>query len=82
MTPDDDQLLTALARIPSIKPDMEREALVRARCHAELGKPSSRRLQTGSNLFTAWLVDLAATTALVIYMAAVLTAAARLGGSL
>jgi hypothetical protein len=82
MTPDDDQLLEALARLPSITPDIEREALVRARCHAELSRRASRRAQAGRDLFTVRLVDLAATTALVVYMAAVLLEAARLGGSL
>jgi hypothetical protein len=82
MTPADDQLLDALARLPSIAPDMERDTLVRARCHAELSRRAARRVQAGRNLFTARLVDLAATTALVVYMAAVLIEAARLGGSL
>jgi hypothetical protein len=82
MTPDDDQLFEALARLPSITPDIERETRIRARCHAELSRRASRRVQAGRNLFTARLVDLAATTALFVYLAAVLIEAARLGGSL
>jgi hypothetical protein len=82
MMQDDDRLLEALAGLPPIAPDIEWETRVRARCHTAISRRASRRARAGRNLFRAKLVDLAAATALCVYLAAVLIEAARLGGSL
>jgi hypothetical protein len=80
MMQNDDQLLDALARLPSIAPDSERERRVRALCHSAIVKRASRRKRR--RLFGPKFLDLAAAAALCVYFAAVLIEAARLGGSL
>jgi hypothetical protein len=80
MKQDDDRLLQALAGMPSVAPDIEWETRVRARCHTAVSLRASRARASG-NPFNARLVDLAAATALCVYLVAVLIEAARLGGS-
>ena len=82
MAQDDDRLLQTLAGLPPIAPDIEWVTRVRARCHSAVSRRASQRARAGRNLFGAGLVDLAAATALCLYLAAVLIEAARLGGSL
>ena len=82
MTKDDDPLLRALAELPPITPDIEREAHVRARCHSAVSMRAARRARDGRNVFAARFVSLAAAAVLCVYWAAVLIEAARLGGSL
>jgi hypothetical protein len=81
MTEDDDRLVEALACLPPIQPDIEWETRVRSRCHFAISRRVSRRARAGGYPFGARLVDLAAVTALCVYLAAVLVEAARLGGS-
>jgi hypothetical protein len=75
MTEDDDLLLQDLARLPSIPRDIERESRVRARCHQAMNQ--GRKRPVGARV--AWL---AAAAALCLYLAAMFSAAAQLGGFL
>jgi len=81
MIQDDERLLQALAGLRPITPDIEWETRVRARCHTAVSLRASRRARALRNSFRAKLVDLAAATALCVYLAAVIIEAARLGGS-
>ena len=80
MTQDDDRILQALAGLPPIAPDIERETRVRARCHAVIARRALRQAQAGRNLRDAGLVDLSAIAILLFYLAAVIAEAARLVG--
>jgi len=80
MTQEYDRLLQALARLPLIEPDMEWESRLRASCHSALSKRASRQVRAGRNLSGTGLIDLAAATALCVYLAAVLAEAARFTG--
>jgi len=82
MDQDSDMLLGALSRLPMIPPDQEWEAVVLERCHAALGMCVARRERAKKDSIGARLIDLAAVAALGVYFVAVLTAAARLVGSL
>jgi len=75
MTEDDDLLVQALARLPSIPRDVERESRVRARCHHAMKQ--HRKRAAGARV--AWL---AAAAVLCVYLAAMFRAAAQLGGFL
>jgi hypothetical protein len=77
MIDDDDQLLQALAHVPPVEVRVEWEARVRARCHSAISRRVSRRARSRRHPF-ARLVDLAAVALLCVYLAAVLTEAARL----
>ena len=80
MTQDDDRILQALAGLPPIAPDIERETRVRARCHAVIARRALRQAQAGRNLRDAGLMDLSAIAILLFYLAAVIAEAARLVG--
>ena len=80
MTQDDDRMLQALAGLPSVAPDIERETRVRARCHAVIARRVLREAQAGRDLRGMGLSDLAAAAALIFYLAAVIAEAARLVG--
>jgi hypothetical protein len=82
MIEDDSRLLEALAGLPPVAPDIEWETRVRARCHAAISRRASRRARAARNLSGAGFVDLVAAAGLCVYLAAVLTEAARLGGLL
>jgi hypothetical protein len=82
MTQDDDRLLHALVCLPPIAPDVEWEARLRARCRSAVSRRASRRARAAGNLLGAELIDLAAATALCVYLATVLMEASRLGISL
>ena len=75
MTENDDRLLQALARLPSIPRDIERESRVRARCHSAIRQ--GRKRPTGARV--AWF---AAAAVLCVYLAVMFSAAAQLGGFL
>lgn len=80
MTQDDDRLLQALARLPLIRPNMEWETRVRARCHAAISKRASRGARARKNLSGAAFIGLVAAAALCVYLVAILGEAARLAG--
>ena len=82
MTEDDDQLLQALACLPSVPRDIEWESRVRARCHSAIAQRAARREKGRKRPAGARLVWLAAAAMLCVYLAAVFSAASRLGGSL
>ncbi len=82
MTNDDDPLLRALACLPLIASNIERETCVRRRCHAAIDRRVSRRAPAGRDLSGTGLLNVAAATAICVYLAAVFTEAVRLGGSL
>ncbi len=82
MTQDDDRLLQALAGLPPIAPDIVWETRVRKRCHTAISRRVSSRTPPGRGLSGTGLLDIAAGTALCVYLAAVLAEAVRLGGSI
>ncbi len=82
MINDEEQLFRALARLPLIAPNVEREICIRKRCCAIIARRISRRAPAGRDLSGTGLLDIAAATALCIYLAVVFTEAVRLGGSL
>lgn len=79
---DEDRLLPDLARLPPITPSIEREAAVRKRCHAALARRVSQGVPRRKVPARIALVDIAAATALGVYLAAMFTEAMRLGGAL
>jgi hypothetical protein len=80
MTQDDDRILKALAGLPPIAPDIEREIRVRARCHAVIARRALRQALAGQDLRGTGLIDLAAAAGLIFYLAAVIAEVARLVG--
>jgi hypothetical protein len=82
MTENDDRLLRLLACLPSIPRDIERERHVRARCHSAIVGRAVRREQGRKRPAVASIAWLAAAAVLCVYLAAMFSAAARLGGSL
>ena len=79
---DDDLLLRDLACLPPITPDTEREASVRKRCHAAIARRTSRGVSMRKVQSRTALVDIAAATALCVYLAAMFTEVVRLVGAL
>lgn len=75
-----DPLFRDLASLRPVAPDIEWETRVRARCHAAISRQVSRRARFGRKLVGTGRVDLAASAALALYLAAVLIETARLGG--
>ena len=82
MTEEDDELLQALACLPPIRRDFERESDVRARCHATIAARVARREQSRKKRAAAKVVWFAAAAVLCFYLGAVFSAAARLGGAM
>jgi hypothetical protein len=68
---DNDRLLEEFASLPPVEMSVEWEARVRARCHSAMTRRRRHRFASG-------LIDLAAVATLCVYLAAVLTQAARL----
>ena len=79
---DEDRLLRDLACLPPITPNIEREARVRKRCHAAIARRMSRGAPMRKVQSRTALVDIAAATALCVYLAAMFTEAVRLGRAL
>ncbi len=82
MTEDDDRLLQALACLPSIPRDIEWESRVRARCHSAIAGRAARRERDRKRPAGARVAWLAAAAVLCVYLAAMFSAAAQLGGFL
>jgi hypothetical protein len=78
MTNGDDRLFQALARLPLIQSDLEWEARVRARCHSAISRRVSKRARAKRSRSGPAIISLAASIALFIYWAAMLTEAAHL----
>lgn len=78
---DEDRLLRDLACLPPITPDIEHEASVRKRCHAAIARRMARGVPMRKVQSHIALVDIAAVTALCVYVAAMFTEAMRLGGA-
>ena len=79
MNIDDDQLLKALSAIP---PDINREALVKRRCHAAIAKRAARQAHITRAQMGLRLLESAAATVLFVYLVVTLAAALNLGHSL
>jgi hypothetical protein len=82
MIEDDDRLLQALAFLPPVQRDIQRERRVRARCHSTIAARAARRVQRRKRPAGASVAVLAAAAVLCVYLAAMFSAAARLGGFL
>jgi hypothetical protein len=81
MIQDDDQLLQALAFLPPIPRDIQRESRVRARCHLTIAARAAR-VQRRKRPAAASIAWLAAAAVLCVYLAVMFSAAAQLGRSL
>lgn len=83
MTQDDDRLLEALAGLRTLTPSSGWEKRVRARCHSEIAERTAMQMRADTpRVRTLSLVDVVASVALCVYLAALLQDAARLGGLL
>ena len=77
MANDDERLRRAIACLPPIAPDIDRETRVQKRCHAAIAQRVLRR-PPARRAAGMRLVDVVAAIALFVYLAAILTHAARL----